>query len=148
MPATALPINGLSWLAAVDHQPRPPAAESSSASRFELRLELLEVAERLGDRFREFSFRLAAALWRKQLPKHRMVRVAAAIVPDGAADVLGQTIDARDQLFSGFGGVVRRRFECLVHIGDVGGVVFAVMNLHRFRVNMRFERVRRIREWW
>ena len=37
-------------------------------------------------------------------------------------------------------------FESLVEIGDVCGVVLVVMDLHRLRVDVRFECVERIRE--
>src|SRR5512139_1283489 len=37
-------------------------------------------------------------------------------------------------------------FESLVEIGDIGPVVLVVVNLHRLRVNVRLERVERVRE--
>ena len=38
-------------------------------------------------------------------------------------------------------------FESLVEVGDVRVVMLVVVNLHGFRVNVRFECIKRIWEW-
>ncbi len=44
----------------------------------------------------------------------------------------------------GFAGQVGRRFQRLVQVGDVGVVVFAVVDLHRHLVDVRLQRVGRV----
>ncbi len=75
-----------------------------------------------------------------------MVHVAAAIVAHGGADRFGNFVELREQIFDGKLLQVGRGFERLVEIGDVGVVMLVVVNLHRLRVNVWFERVERIRK--
>ena len=55
---------------------------------------------------------------------------------DGA--VVGQ------QFLDGLAGQIRRRFQRLVQIGDVGVVMLAVMNLHGHLVDVWLQRIGRV----
>ena len=70
--------------------------------------------------------------------------MAAAVVAHRGADVVGKVRQRFDELLNRFSGQVRLPGDCLVQVVDVGGMVFVVVNLHRPRVNMRFQGVHRI----
>src|SRR5581483_1021014 len=55
------------------HQPGPAGAETRGGGVVELLLELLKPAKRAVDGLRDITRRIAAALWGKDLPKHRMI---------------------------------------------------------------------------
>jgi len=69
-----------------------------------------------------------------------MIVVTATIVAHGGADVFRNTVDAAKQLleplFIQRGMFVQRR----VQVADIGLMVLAVVDLHRLRVDLRFER--------
>src|SRR5581483_5665788 len=73
----------------VFHQPRPAGAEAGHAGRRQLLFKLGETAERAVDGVRQFSGWLAAPFGAHDLPEHRVIDVAAAVVADGGSDVLG-----------------------------------------------------------
>ena len=75
-----------------------------------------------------------------------MIRVAAAVVAHRAANVRRNGIQVADEFLDGFLFEVRLAGDGLVQVGDVGVVMFVVMDFHRQRVNVRFERVFRIRK--
>ena len=83
----------------------------------------------------------AAGFRAEDLPEHGMVGMAAAIVAHGAADVRRHRVKIADQVLDGLCFQVRLARNRLVDVGDVGSVVFIVVNLHGQRVNVRFERV-------
>src|SRR5690349_1164479 len=68
-------------LAAVVDDPRPAAAKPSDRGGFELLLELVEAAERAVERVGDRPRRSAAGFRRHDLPEHRMIQMAAAVVP-------------------------------------------------------------------
>jgi hypothetical protein len=72
--------------------------------------------------------------------------VAAAVVTDRGPNRLGDAADAQEELVEGpprqLGGLLERR----VQVVDVGLVVLGVVDLHSSRVDVRFERVVRVRE--
>src|SRR5579884_2841418 len=69
----------------IEDQPDPAGAETLRASIVKGRLELVEGAEGVLNGFREVAARLPAAMLLHDLPEHRVVGVAAAIVADGGA---------------------------------------------------------------
>ncbi len=129
------------------HQPDPAAAEAPNAGCLELLLEGVEAAERLVDRVRNLAGWLAAFARRHDLPKHRVIHVAAAVVAHDGADVLGHGAQVFHELLGAF-ALELGPFDGVVQLGDVGRVVLVVMDLHRFRVDVRLERVIGIWEWW
>jgi hypothetical protein len=70
-----------------------------------------------------------------------MVRVTTAVVAHCAANVSGNCVEIADKRFDGFGFEVRFASDGFVHVVDVSGVMFVVMDFHRLRVDVRFERV-------
>ena len=73
--------------------------------------------------------------------------MAAAIIPHGAANVRRHRVEVADQVLDRFRFQVRLARNRLVHVGDVCCVVFIVVNLHRQRVNVGFERAFGIWKW-
>ena len=76
-----------------------------------------------------------------------MVRVAAGVVADGGADVVGQDLDRGEDVLDRAVGPLGA-VERLVRIVDVGLVVLAVVDLHRTRVDVRLERVVGVGQVW
>ncbi len=74
--------------------------------------------------------RLAAGLGRHDLPEHGVVDVAATVVLDDFADVLGNAGKVLDEFFGAFAAELRVLFDRAVEIGDVGLVVLVVVQLH------------------
>jgi len=58
----------------------------------------------------------------------------------------GHGIQIANQIFNGFLRQLRLILERVVNVGDVSLMMFGVMNFHRARVDVRFERVRMGRE--
>jgi hypothetical protein len=76
--------------------------------------------------------------------------VAAAIVADGGPDVLGDAVDRATQLLDGLRLKVRVLLQRRIQIVHVCLVMLPVMNLHRFRIDVRLECgeiVRQLREF-
>src|SRR5262245_51044584 len=97
----ALHVRAVLVLVAVDfqlalgqHEPAPAAAELRRGGRAQLGLKLVEAAESVVDGLGQFAGRLAAALGPHDAPEHRMIGMAAAVVDDGLADVLGYRLDS------------------------------------------------------
>ena len=64
----------------------------------------------------------------------------AAVVAHGRADVLGHGAEVRDEVLDGLAPELGMLLDRGVEVVDVRLVVLAVMNLHRLRVDVRFER--------
>jgi hypothetical protein len=148
MPATALPMSGLSWLAveptaslpsAVTYEPGPAGAEAGGAGLGEVFLELGEAAELRVDRGGELALGGAALARAMTVQKNAWLAVAAGVVADAAADGLGHLAEIGDERVH----IERRErrvvLEEIVGVGDVGLVVLAVVDLHRLRVDVRSE---------
>ena len=92
------------------------------------------------DVFQECASRGGAAFF-EALPKEGVVGVSATMVPEVVADILGLSVELGEQGIEGFRGEVRVFCQGLVEFCDVGGVVFVVMDFHRFRIDEGFERI-------
>ena len=127
-------------------QPGPAAAEARGGRLGELLLEAVEAAERGRDLVAQRAGRRAALAGAHDGPKKRVVRVAAAVVAHGRADVLGHLAHVGHQRLDAL--VRKRRMvrERLVEVGHIGVVVLTVMDLHRLRVDVRLERIVRVRK--
>ena len=96
-----------------------------------------------------FSWLLfALAFAGEELPEKAVIHVAPAVVADGAADRVRHRGEIFDQILGAFAGEFRRAFERLVDVGHVRLVMLVVVNLHRLRVDVRFERSGGIRKGW
>ena len=140
-------VDTISSLPLIDDQPGPAAAEAAHARRLELLLEGVEAAERGLDVVAELAGRRAAGFRAEELPEHRMVGVAAAVVAHRAADVGGHRVEMADEVLDGLAFEVRLAGDGLVDVGHVSAVMFVVMDLHRLRVDVGFERVLGIWKW-
>jgi hypothetical protein len=76
-----------------------------------------------------------------------VVVVAAAIVPDGGPLVVGDPVEADEDLLDRSVGPVGA-FEGGVDLVDVGLVVLVVVDPHRLAVDVRLERVVVVGERW
>ena len=134
--------------AIVDDQPGPAASETAHTRGFELFLERVETAEGGFEVVGQFARRYAARLWCKEFPEHRMVGVAASIVAHRATGIFRNRSEVADERFDGFAFERCVAGNRLVQVGDVSVVMFVVMDFHRHRVDVRFERVFWIRKGW
>jgi hypothetical protein len=124
---------------ALDDDPAPAAAELVDGRVVHLLLQVLDAAERLVDRVCEVALGLAAALRAHDLPEERVVGVAATVVADRFALVLGNAVEVAKDLLDRLVGPFRS-FEGRVRLVDVGLVVLVVMDAHRLLVDVRLER--------
>ena len=67
--------------------------------------------------------------------------MSAAVVADCASDIAGNRVQIADQLFDGLGFERRVTGDGVVEFGDIGVVVFAVVNLHGLVVDVRRQSV-------
>ena len=74
-----------------------------------------------------------------------MVPMTAAVVADRSANRIGNSVQVTQELVDGFCFEFRISGDGLVEVGDIGGVVFAMVDFHGSRVDVRFERVLGIR---
>jgi hypothetical protein len=79
-------------------------------------------------------------------PEHGVIRVAAAMIPHGRANVLGNRVDALQQFLDALRLQLRILLERGVQISDVRLMMLPVMDLHRLRVDVRFERIKCVRK--
>ena len=70
-----------------------------------------------------------------------MIDVTAAIVANRGADVFGHGIEIHDQFQRAFVRPFRLRCDGIVQIGDIRLMMFAVVDFHRPRIHVRFQRV-------
>lgn len=130
-----------------DDEPGPAAAEASEGGLGEFVFEAGEVHKVFVDGPGEFAFGFAATVFAEHLPEEGMVVVAAAVVLDGGADGFGEGVRIIEEFFERFFLEVGVAGEGFVEIGDVGSVVFVVMDFHCLRVDVGFEGVEGVRQW-
>src|SRR5438094_476360 len=130
---------------AVPDEPGPATAETLDAAVVDLRLELLERAERVVDRRAQCAARLAAPVRAHDLPEEGVVGMAAGVVADGRPLVLRDRIEAREHGLDGCVGPLGP-FERGVRVRNVRAVVKVVVDAHRLGVDMRLERVVGVRQ--
>ncbi len=135
--------------AVFDDEPGPAGAEAFGAGFLEFGFEIGEGAEGGFDGVAESAggFTGAGAFGGEEGPEEGVVHVAAAVVADGGADVFGNGGESFDEVFGGFVGEVGLGGDGVVEVGDVGLVVFVVVNLHGGCVDGGFESVEGIRKW-
>ena len=140
--------NHFELAALVLDQPGPAAAEAARPGRREFFLERVEAAEGGFDVVAQFAGRFAAGVRAHDFPEEGMVRVTAAVVAHGGANVFGHGVEILDQILDRFRGELGLVFERVVDVGDVSLVMLGVMDFHRPRVDVRLERVVGVREFW
>ena len=77
-----------------------------------------------------------------------MIGVAAAVVAHGGANVFRHGIQDCESNLRPISLRARVVLERVVKVGDVSLVMLGVMDFHRARVDVRFERVVGVRKFW
>jgi len=126
--------------AVAEDEPCPAAAELLGGGVAEKFLPLGEGAEGFFDVAEEVALR-AASVFFQMLPEEGVVVVAAAVVADGGADGFGSGVETGEYIFDGLAGEVGGFGDGFVEFGDVGGVVFVVVEFHGLRVDVGLQRV-------
>ena len=75
-----------------------------------------------------------------------MVVMAAALIANRCANFLGERVQIVKQIINGFSCQPGSFGDGFVQICDISGMMFAVMNFHRLRIDVRFERIFWIRK--
>ncbi len=75
-----------------------------------------------------------------------MVPVAAGVVANRGANIVRYGIETLQEIVERFGLKISMAVERLVEVGNVGAMVFVVMDLHGFGINVGFECVERVRQ--
>ena len=126
--------------ATVRHEPDPAAAEATETSGFKLSFEFIKAAEGRRDVRREFARGRATGVRRKAVPEERMIPMTTAVVANGAAHSIGHNAQIFDELFERFGFQRGVAGDGFVQISDVSRVMFVMMDFHRERVEVGFQR--------
>ena len=98
------------------------------------------------DRRGKVAARRTAGARAHHLPEQAVVRVTARVVAQRAANVLGHGVEIADQVFHALAREVVVPFEGGVGLGDVSGVVFAMVNFHGLGVDVRLQRIGGVRQ--
>jgi len=132
-------------------QPGPPGAEAGGGGSVELFLEGIERGEGCVDGLGEVPDRLSAeglgadCAGAEDFPEQGVVVGAAAVVADGGLDRLGNDGQVvGPDLVPGLAVELRGLLQGLVVVGDVRGIVLAVVDFHRLLVDVRFQSIRRV----
>ena len=75
-----------------------------------------------------------------------MIHVTAAVVANGRPDVFGHRVDVAQQVFDALRLQLGIFLERSIEIRHIRVVMFPVMDFHGFGIDMRLERVERIRK--
>jgi len=92
-------------------EPDPAAAESLHSGVIEFFLERFQAPEGFLDRLAEGAGGFSPALGPHQGPEHRVVDVAAAVIPNRGANGFGNTVQIADQILGGFFRQLRVLFK-------------------------------------
>ena len=146
---------GLSWLAVETTASAPPSRTSQAQpepnwltpASLSLPWKSANEPKASSIAAREIAARRAAAVGAHALPEERVVEVAAAVVADGRPLVVGDAVEAGQDLLDrpvGPVGPLERGVD-LVHVGLV---VLVVVDPHRLLVDVRLERAVVVGERW
>ena len=130
----------------VGHEPRPAAAEPGRTGGFELRLKFSKATTRGIDRISQRATWFTATVWAHHCPEERVIGVAATVVAHRATDVLRHGVQIAHQVLNGFALKLSVAGDGVVELGDVGVVMLAVVDFHGLCINVRLQRIVRVRE--
>ena len=102
--------------------------------------ELVQPAKGVGDGYRQGAGGDLGAAGGHQLPKHGVIDMPTNVVDQGLANAVGGIADFGEQIFGTQGLQRAVVVQCVVCIGDVCGVMLAVVNRHGRCIDMRLER--------
>lgn len=123
------------------HQPSPAGAKANDACFGEGFLERVEGAEGGIDGFRESARWGAAGVRTHDVPEKRVVPVATTVVADSGADGFRNLIEVLAKIVDTHCLKVGVTSEGRVDIGDVSIVMAVVMDFHRERIDVGFQRI-------
>jgi hypothetical protein len=125
---------------AADDHPCPTAAKATDTGLIDRVFERVETAEG-GIRGRsELAGRLTTAAWAHDLPEHRVVDVAAAVVADRGPLVFRHPVKALYQFLGAHCLELGVAGNGVIDVGHVRAVMLVMVNLHRLRIDMRLQR--------
>ena len=130
----------------VDEQPNPSAAKPGNAGGFEFFFEGVKAAKSRLNIFGQGAGRRASGVGSENLPEKGVIRVAAAVVAHGVADVFRDRMESAEQFAEGFACQFRASLKRGVEFRHISPVMFAVVNLHGSSVDMGFQGVRCVRK--
>ncbi len=125
----------------VDAEPEPAAAEDAEGGLDEVFAGFLGIGgvEGLEKGLAEGVAGAGAFIATEGFPEQGMVDVAAGVVADGGADPFGDLVEIGEEFLGGMLVEIGVVSDGLVEVVDVAGVMFAVMDLHRLGIDVRFE---------
>lgn len=129
-------------------EPCPTRAEAGRTGVGEGRLKRSKIAECGVDGLREFTGWFSTAVRGEDAPEKAVVGMSTTIVTDSALNGFGEAGDIADEVVDGLGRIDTCGGECLVQLGDIGIVVFCMMDFHGPRVDVRFQGIIGVIEIW
>src|SRR3989344_6056574 len=129
-----------------NYKPSPSGTKNIQRDICKFFSETVKASECLNNGVGQFTFR-PLTVRRHNPPKQRMVSMASAVIYDILANVLRTFADIPQKLFNIFCLQIREEFQCRVEFINVGLMVFAVVNFHCPRVNVRLKRVVSVRQF-
>lgn len=122
-----------------------PAASKLAGGRFgKGLLKSGEVFEVVIDGLAQIVAWFGALVFPEARPKEGMVDVAAAVIADHGTNFFRHGVQICEQAFHGAVGEVGVLSQGFVQVGEIGLVMFVVMDLHRLGIDMRLQGVGRV----
>ncbi len=125
--------------AAIHNQPCPAAAETRGTRFFHRLFEAVQGAEGVVDRGSESTGGFFGPAGGENVPKQSVVGVTTSIVAHGGTNAFRNRAEIGDERFDAFGCEIIVAFQGLVQIGDISGVVFAMVDFHGLGIDVGFE---------
>ena len=129
----------------IHHQPGPPAAKLADSGFGQLLFEGAKTAKMLIDGCGQRTLWFTSIFLEHQ-PEKGVVVVTSSLVAHGGADFFRDLIQMLEQVINRLAANFRKFGGGFVQVGDIGGVMLVVMELHGARVDERFERVVSVRQ--
>jgi hypothetical protein len=120
-------------------EPDPAGAKAPGSGIVKGGLEPVKGAKGLLDGTGKFAGWLPAAVGLHDLPEQRVIRMTTSIVLHTRANVVGNPAELPQQIINTHTGK-RGVLHDVVQVGNVGGMVLVVMQIHRLRINVGLQR--------
>ncbi len=130
----------------VDADPEPAAAEDGEGGLDEVLAGFLGIGgvEGLEDGFAQGVAGAGSIIATEGFPEEGMVDVATGIVADGGADPFGDLVEVGEEFLGRILVEIGVVGDGLVQVVDVGGMMFAVMDLHGLGIDVGFQGIEAI----
>ena len=127
------------------HKPCPAASELGYSGSCKFFLEFFKGAEVFLDFFSHRAGKGSASFRCHHVPEEGMVEIAAAIVSYGAPDIFRKKVQMGDEIADGLICQLRMRFQGLIQVGRVGGMVLVMVEMKGSFIHHRFKGIVGIR---